>query len=538
MGMGGIAAHFPSKVESHYVSPHLPPGHDTFGEVLKEAHAHKIRVIGRFDFSKVAKPIYDAHPDWFFRKANGEPATYNGLYATCINGAYYREQTLKILGEALERYDVDGLFFNAPGQPASDYSGNRYGMCTCDSCKTRFQAMYHRPLPSAPDADYNRFIAAAAQEITKNFAELIHSKRPKAGFFTYTEDYVDGTTSESNTAIGRGLPLWPYSASESVGRARDNQPSKMPINLSIGFVDIPYRFSSVPPAEIQIRLYQNMAHGSGPAFVVVGTLDQEDRTGILAARPAFKFNADHEDLYVGQESAARVLLLSGGRGGGGRRARRRAGWLSRVLSNTDRAAYSLRSVGESGPAQIAQIRPRNRPGRRACGTRRLRSAGRPVADRGGARTGHIHGPNRKAVDRHALGLLPHSRPRDVSFAKGHRPGVPGWRIPRTGAFRKTAFDPDSSIDVRPAREGAHRQGRNRETGLAAGGSRQRQDRVYPLGHRRTVLPAQLTEPRRPGGGPDRSPAAQRAPAEIECASAGRNDADESTQTQPHASCIW
>ena len=35
MGMGGIAAHFPSKVESHYVSPHLPPGRDTFGEVLE-----------------------------------------------------------------------------------------------------------------------------------------------------------------------------------------------------------------------------------------------------------------------------------------------------------------------------------------------------------------------------------------------------------------------------------------------------------------------------------------------------------------------
>ena len=291
-------------------------------------------------------------------------------------------------------------------------------MCNCDSCKTRFQAIYHRPLPSAPDADYNRFIAAAAQEITKNFAELIHSKRPKAGFFTYTQDYVDGTTSESNTAIGRGLPLWPYSASESVGRARDNQPSKMPINLSIGFVDIPYRFSSVPPAEIQIRLYQNMAHGSGPAFVVVGTLDQEDRTGMLAARPAFKFNADHEDLYVGQESAARVLLLSGGRGGGEGRGGGQDAYhgFFRML---DRAAYPVCSVGESGPAQIAQIRPRNRPGWRARGTRRLRSAGRPAADRGGARTGHIHGPNRKAVDRHSLGLLPHSRPRDVSFAQGH-----------------------------------------------------------------------------------------------------------------------
>ena len=45
MGMGGIAAHYPSRVPSHFVSPYLPPGRDTFGEVLKEAHAHKIRAI-------------------------------------------------------------------------------------------------------------------------------------------------------------------------------------------------------------------------------------------------------------------------------------------------------------------------------------------------------------------------------------------------------------------------------------------------------------------------------------------------------------
>jgi hypothetical protein len=32
---------------------------------------------------------------------------------------------MKILAKALERYDVDGLFFNMFGQPWSDYSGNR-----------------------------------------------------------------------------------------------------------------------------------------------------------------------------------------------------------------------------------------------------------------------------------------------------------------------------------------------------------------------------------------------------------------------------
>jgi hypothetical protein len=82
-GMGGIVAHYPTKVPFHYASPYIPAGHDTFGEVLREAHARGIRVIGRFDLSKTQKAVYDAHPEWFFRGANGQPVIYNGLYSTC-----------------------------------------------------------------------------------------------------------------------------------------------------------------------------------------------------------------------------------------------------------------------------------------------------------------------------------------------------------------------------------------------------------------------------------------------------------------------
>src|SRR5215211_4300353 len=53
--MGGIVAQYPTRVEFHYASPHLPPGRDLFGEMLKEAHARQIRVIGRFDLSKTQK---------------------------------------------------------------------------------------------------------------------------------------------------------------------------------------------------------------------------------------------------------------------------------------------------------------------------------------------------------------------------------------------------------------------------------------------------------------------------------------------------
>jgi hypothetical protein len=86
MGMGGIVAYYPTKVPFHYPSPDLPAGTDLFGEVLQKSHARSIRVVGRFDFSKTQKVVYDAHPEWFFRKSDGSPVIYNGLYSTRING--------------------------------------------------------------------------------------------------------------------------------------------------------------------------------------------------------------------------------------------------------------------------------------------------------------------------------------------------------------------------------------------------------------------------------------------------------------------
>jgi hypothetical protein len=283
-----------------------------FGEALREARSRGIRVVGRFDLSKTQKPVFDAHPEWFFKRANGEPAIYNGLYSACINGNYYREHAMTILAEALERYEVDGLFFNMFGNPASDYSGNPMGPCHCDACQARYRARYGRAVPAAADADYRAFMADSSREVAAAIAELIHRKRPGAAFLTYIKDHTDGIMSESNTAVGRALPLWPYSASDNVNRALGSEPDKIPINLSMSFVDYPWRYAHVPQAEIQLRLYQNMAHGGPPAFAMVGPIDQQDRHGLIAAKPVFQWHKEHEDLYVGQKNAARILLLAGG----------------------------------------------------------------------------------------------------------------------------------------------------------------------------------------------------------------------------------
>jgi hypothetical protein len=312
MNMGGIVAQYPTRVLFHYPSVFLPAGRDLFGDVLREAHARRIRVVGRFDLSKTQRPVFDAHPEWFFRRANGEPVVYNGLYSTCINGDYYRGHALTILEEALERYEVDGLFFNMFGNPSADYSGVPTGPCHCQACQARYRARHGRPVPAAADADYRSFMAESSREVAATIAELIHRARPGAAFLTYIKDHTDGIMSESNTAIGRPLPLWPYSASDNVSRSLGTEPDKVAINLAMSFIDFPWRYAHVPQAEIALRLYQNIAHGAPPALVVSGPMDQQDRSGLLAARPVFDWHARHEDLYVGQKNAGTVLLLASG----------------------------------------------------------------------------------------------------------------------------------------------------------------------------------------------------------------------------------
>jgi hypothetical protein len=317
MTMGGISAYYPSKVQFHYVSPYLPPGQDTFGEVLREAHARHIRVVGRFDLSKAHKEVYDAHPEWFFKKADGSPAPYNGLYQACINGGWYRDKGVEILTEALDRYDVDGLFFNMFENPASDYSGHPLGLCHCDNCKRLFRARFGRDLPDQPDRDYRDFMRDNSRSMSETIARLLKSKRPHAALVGTSPEIGDVVFSESNTAVNRPLPLWPYASSDNVSRARNTYPGKMAINHCMSFIDFPWRFSVAPQAEIRTRLWQNVAHGGGAAFNLHSTLAQEDRTALEAMRPIYRWLQQHEEYFVGQESAARVLLLGGGTRGFG-----------------------------------------------------------------------------------------------------------------------------------------------------------------------------------------------------------------------------
>jgi len=101
--VGGIVANYPTELPYHYRNPFLKG--DLTGEVVKRLHAEGIRVIARFDFSKVNERIAQEHPEWLTRDADGRSVPpYNGQVAVCLNSWYQQEGMLKTYDMVLFEY--------------------------------------------------------------------------------------------------------------------------------------------------------------------------------------------------------------------------------------------------------------------------------------------------------------------------------------------------------------------------------------------------------------------------------------------------
>ncbi|MBN9392370.1 MAG: beta-galactosidase [Chloroflexi bacterium] len=313
--VGGIVSFYPSKLPFQTPSPLLSSDIDFVGEARDEARKLGLRFIARLDLSKCHKHVFDHHPEWFFRRADGKPQVYNGLYSTCVNGGYYRAYSFEIINEIIERYDVDGLFFNMFGYQPRDYSGTDHGICQCVNCRSRFREMFGRELPTVENPndpnylDYLSFKEITSREAAQQVGDYIHTRKPGIAFSTYSIHGTDLVRSEANTAVDRPLPLWQYSASDNVKRAQHTYPHKRSLNTAVYFLDIPYRFAEVSADLTSLRLAQNVIHSAPLDLYVLGTLDQPNRSGLKSAQEIFSFQAKHEQEYQGLTSLAQVCLL-------------------------------------------------------------------------------------------------------------------------------------------------------------------------------------------------------------------------------------
>ena len=315
VGAAGISSFFDSKLPYQTPSPYLN-GRDTLGEIVEKCHAHGIRVIARFDFSKTHERLYDAHKDWYYTSAKGDIVRYNDTVHTCICGEYQQKLSLEIIREVLERYPVDGIFFNMFGFMTRDYSNNEYGICHCNACKQAFREYSGLELPEADSTPehwqkYEAFKEHVVSETLRHVHDLVHSFSDDIAICTYHHAYVDMVRNESNSAVDRPLPFWLMNSASNVDMVRSSwKDSKISSNCVINATDIFYRFTGVSKELTRIRLYEEMAAGGSLDWCIIGVFeDYPDEDNYEYVKEVFHFHKQNERYFGHFESMAKVAMI-------------------------------------------------------------------------------------------------------------------------------------------------------------------------------------------------------------------------------------
>jgi hypothetical protein len=309
--IGGIYAFYPTKLELQAVNPYMKG--DALGDAIEAAHAEGLALVGRFDMSKATRIAYEAHPDWFVHNIKGEALEYNGTYQACVNGGWYQDYALEIITEALGKYDVDGVFFNMFGYTNFNYSGDYFGICVCDKCRSRFRDMYGKELPLKEDfsdpsyADYLEFKDRTSLELRSRVYKHIKKVNPKVAMTGHRGD-SDLIRMEVQRAVERPQPEWPYQAGEQARWAAAYGQGKVFSSTSTNFVDFAWRFHSETPGYHLLRFAQQLASGATLDLYLLGVLDQDDKLPFDEVSKLFHWHKANEPHYTGLRSMARTGL--------------------------------------------------------------------------------------------------------------------------------------------------------------------------------------------------------------------------------------
>lgn len=315
LNVGGIVANYPSKLTYHFVNQHMKG--DLVGDLVRKLHAKGIKVIGRFDFSKINETFAAQKPDWLYVGTNGQHVNYNGQVHTCINGGYQQNYGFEILKEAITQYSFDGIFFNMIGYTTSDYSGTYHGICQCNNCQKRFHDETGLTLPTKADMSdpvfrrYNTFKKTTADELFYKTGEFIKKLNPNLVVNTYADAGVDMIRDESSSWLTDNYE-WNYSGTDHVKRVLGSYKDKTPSNVFIYFLAIPFRHTATSPNIGRVWLLGNMLNGAPLDFNVIGTLvNQDDRVFIPILNDLYGFHKKHEAFFTNLKPVSHVGLLKG-----------------------------------------------------------------------------------------------------------------------------------------------------------------------------------------------------------------------------------
>ena len=313
LNAAGISAGYDTKLPYHIRNPYLTG--DSLEKIVDLCHKNGIRVIGRADFSKVRREVYERNPEWAFRTGDGGVMERNGYIQTCLCGEYQQNYAFEIIEELFQTIPFDGLYCNMGGFQTRDYAFHDYGFCHCSSCRKAFKEYSGRELPEAkPDsADGEDPVWNAYGDFQKNTIKTYRKKMSDflkriSGEICF--DDVDYARIEAATEISTRLPHWIYHASSNCRAIiGDGASGIICSNTTVSYPGYGLRHASVSPYLHAMRLWQNLANLGALDYYLIGRLDTAtDRSAFPVIKRIFAFQEAHEETYRNLHSAARVLL--------------------------------------------------------------------------------------------------------------------------------------------------------------------------------------------------------------------------------------
>jgi hypothetical protein len=308
---GGILSFYPTDLPFQTRNPYLEqrPGGDMLGDAVKGAHARGLRLVARMDFSKVAAKIAAEHPEWLYVSPSGQSQVYSGLFSVCPNGQYYQEKAFLALDEVIDRYPVDGFFFNWFSFNEVDYSKVYNGVCHCLSCQRAFKAYSgHDTLPDSPQSPtygiWRTFSASVIAALTARFKDHIAKRRPDAFLLGRTANLI---FHEANNALGR--ELWHHATGESVSAPKSQRPDVPVLVNSVAFMDMPYRLAGEEPNQFAQYLVQTISRGGNPSTYIMGTPGLIPYPCLPVAGEITRFHKKWRDVYTDMRPTARTGLV-------------------------------------------------------------------------------------------------------------------------------------------------------------------------------------------------------------------------------------
>lgn len=311
---GGIYAWYPTELTLQARNPYLT--RDLTGDMLEAAHRAGLKMVGRFDLSKGTRVAYEAHPEWFVHNKAGEPQEYNGTYQACVSGGWATDYGLRILDEALSRYDLDGVFFNMTGYQPYDYSNVYRGICHCRNCQDGFAAMFDRRLPEREDfgdpayADYVLYKRRTSAAASKRIYDTVKRLRPNTGVMGNGRGSCDFMRLELQRAVARPMPEWPHQAGELCRWGAAKNRGMAYATASTNFLDYQWRYASETPAHHMLRFGQTLANGGQIDYYLLGLFDQPNAAPLEPVKAFMHWHAANAEHFDASKSRARVALYN------------------------------------------------------------------------------------------------------------------------------------------------------------------------------------------------------------------------------------